>query len=57
MASSSAGVTGLADSAAPRRNSKKPKCNFFSKDLIFKGFFFFFFFVCVPSMSTHLLIC
>ena len=43
-ASSSAGVTGLAGSTAPRRNSKKPKCNFFSKDLIFKGFFFFFFF-------------
>ena len=41
-ASSSARVAGSADFAAPRRNSKKPKCNFFSKDLIFMVFFFFF---------------
>ena len=40
-ASSSAGVAGSADSIAPRRNSKKPKCNFFSKDLIFMDIFFF----------------
>ena len=40
-ASSSTGVARSADSIAPRRNSKKPKCNFFSKDLIFMDFFFF----------------
>ena len=51
--SSSTRVAGLADSAAPRRNPKKPKCNFFSKDLIFKGFFVCLF-VCLWSfVSIH----
>ena len=65
-ASSSAGVTGSADSTAPRRNSKKPKCNFFSKDLIFMDYLFIYYLLLLllflvefwfPSMSTHLLIC
>ena len=65
-ASSSAGVAGLADFAAPRRNSKKPKCNFFSKDLIFMDYLFIYYLLLLllflvefwfPSMSTHLLIC
>ena len=50
-ASSSVGVAGSANSTTPRRNSKKPKCNFFSKDLIFMDFFFG-----GVLVSTHLLI-
>ena len=52
-----------------RRNSKKPKCNFFSKDLIFMDYLFIYYLLLLlllllflvefwfPSMSTHLLIC
>jgi hypothetical protein len=52
-ASSSAGGAGSADASAPRRNSKRPKCNFLSKT----SFFVVFCGVLVPFMSTHLLFC
>ena len=51
---SSVGVAGSADSVAPRRNSKKPKCNFFSKDLIFMDYLFiYYFFFCGDLVPIH----